>query len=161
VGNLAWRRTMASYTAFTPPRGSGLIKAWVDGVPVEQAALDQLTNVAQLPFIHKWVAAMPDMHAGICPTGGSVIPTRRAPIPAAEGVDVGCGAVEARTTVRAADLPDSLAGVRAEIEAAVPHGRTNHGGPGDRGAWGEPGEDVQAAWVVLRPGYERIIAKYP
>src|SRR5581483_10650073 len=122
--------TMTSYRVYPAPN-HGLVKAWVRGVPVEQSALDQLTNVAQLPFIHKWVAAMPDVHSGIGATVGSVIPTRRAIIPAAVGVDIGCGMVAAQTTLRATDLPDDLAGIRAAIEAAVPHGRTQHGGPGD------------------------------
>jgi tRNA-splicing ligase RtcB (3'-phosphate/5'-hydroxy nucleic acid ligase) len=61
------------------------------GVPLEDAAQKQLLNVAQLPFIYKWVAAMPDVHWGIGATVGSVIPTRGAIIPAAVGVDIGCG----------------------------------------------------------------------
>jgi tRNA-splicing ligase RtcB len=151
---------MANYTVYTAPN-QGLVKAWVQGVPVEQSAVDQLTNIAQLPFIHKWVAAMPDVHTGIGATVGSVIPTRRAIIPAAVGVDLGCGMVAAQTTLRAADLPDDLAGIRTAIEAAVPHGRTNHGGRGDVGSWDEPPDDAQAAWATLRPDYVRIVAKYP
>ena len=67
------------------------IKAWVKGVPLEDAARKQLLNVSQLPFIFKWVAAMPDVHWGIGATVGSVIPTKGAIIPAAVGVDIGCG----------------------------------------------------------------------
>jgi tRNA-splicing ligase RtcB (3'-phosphate/5'-hydroxy nucleic acid ligase) len=152
---------MASYTVYTAPETGRIVKAWVAGVPVEQAALDQLTNLARLPFIHKWVAAMPDVHAGIGATVGSVIPTRGAIIPAAVGVDIGCGMVAARTTLGASDLPDGLGAMREAIEVAVPHGRTNHGGPGDRGAWGTPPEDVDAAWAALEPGYARIVDKYP
>jgi tRNA-splicing ligase RtcB len=151
---------MASYTVYTAPN-QGLVKAWVSGVPVEQSAVDQLTNIAQLPFIHNWVAAMPDVHSGIGATVGSVIPTRRAIVPAAVGVDIGCGMVAAQTSLRAADLPDSLAGIREAIEGAVPHGRTNHGGPGDVGSFDEPPDDAQAAWATLRPDYERIVGKYP
>src|SRR5205823_14090508 len=81
---------MASYTVYTAPDTGRIGKAWVAGVAVEQAALDQLENLARLPFIHKWVAAMPDVHAGIGATVGSVIPTRGAIIPAAVGVDIGC-----------------------------------------------------------------------
>lgn len=65
------------------------IKAWVEGVPLEAAAEQQLRNVASLPFVHKWVAAMPDVHWGIGATVGSVIPTKGAIIPAAVGVDIG------------------------------------------------------------------------
>src|ERR687883_608451 len=93
------RWTMTSYTVYTAPN-QGLVKAWVRGVPAEQSALDQLTNIAQLPFIHKWVAAMPDVHSGIGATVGSVIPTRRAIVPAAVGGDIGCGMVAAQTTLR-------------------------------------------------------------
>src|SRR4030095_1982659 len=106
------------------------IKAWTRGVPVEEEAAKQLRNVARLPFIHKWVAAMPDVHWGIGATVGSVIPTVGAVIPAAVGVDIGCGMMAAQTTLRAEDLPDDLRGVRSAIERAVPHGRTRHGGPG-------------------------------
>src|SRR5882762_11483397 len=111
------------------------IKAWTNGVPVEDSARQQLINVASLPFIHKHVAVMPDVHWGMGATVGSVIPTKGAIIPAAVGVDIGCGMMAQRTTLVAADLPDSLAGLRSEMERVVPHGRTNNGGPGDRGAW--------------------------
>ena len=91
------------------PSESGVpIKAWTNGVPVEAAAEQQLRNVAQLPFIYKWVAAMPDVHWGLGATVGSVIPTKGAIIPAAVGVDIGCGMVAAQTTLTANDLPDNL-----------------------------------------------------
>src|ERR1700726_5250632 len=109
------------------------IKAWTKGVPLEDAARQQLLNVAQLPFIYKWVAAMPDVHWGMGETIGSVIPTRGAIIPAAVGVDIGCGMMAVQTDLNARDLPETLKGVRDAIEKAVPHGRTNHGGRGDRG----------------------------
>src|SRR5579871_4887756 len=108
------------------------IKAWTRGVALEDAAEKQLKNVAKLPFIFKWVAAMPDVHWGMGATVGSVIPTKGAIIPAAVGVDIGCGMMAVRTSLTANDLPDNLAGIRSAIEKAVPHGRTNHGGKGDR-----------------------------
>jgi tRNA-splicing ligase RtcB len=111
------------------------IKAWIEGVPLEDAAKQQLVNVASLPFIHKHIAVMPDVHWGMGATVGSVIPTKGAIIPAAVGVDIGCGMVAARTPLTANDLPDNLAGIRSAIEKAVPHGRTDNGGAGDRGAW--------------------------
>ena len=124
---------MASYTVYTAPESGRIVKAWVAGVPVEEAALDQLQNLARLPFIHKWVAAMPDVHFGIGATVGCVIPTRGAIIPAAVGVDIGCGMMAVRTTLtRRATCPTAWRAMRAAIERAVPHGRTNHGGPGDR-----------------------------
>ena len=85
------------------------IKAWVKGVPIEDAAAQQLRNVARLPFVFKHVAAMPDVHWGMGATVGSVIATKGAIVPAAVGVDIGCGMAAAMTSLVAADLPDSLA----------------------------------------------------
>jgi tRNA-splicing ligase RtcB (3'-phosphate/5'-hydroxy nucleic acid ligase) len=113
------------------------IYGWTEGVPVEEQALQQLHNVAKMPFIHKHVAVMPDVHWGMGATVGSVIPTIGAIIPAAVGVDIGCGMMAVRTGLVASDLPDSLSALRSDIEAAVPHGRTDNGGPNDRGAWGD------------------------
>ncbi len=115
----------------------GLIKAWIDGVAVEAQARAQLDNIAAMPFVHRHVAIMPDVHWGMGATVGSVIPTKGAIIPAAVGVDIGCGMTAHRTSLTASDLPDNLSGVRSAIEAAIPHGRTANGGPGDRGAWGD------------------------
>jgi tRNA-splicing ligase RtcB len=102
------------------------IKGWVRGVPLEDAAHQQLRNIASIPFVGPWVAVMPDVHLGRGATVGSVIPTRGAVIPAAVGVDIGCGMAAVRTTLRAADLPDSLAQLRTSIERSVPVGN----GPG-------------------------------
>lgn len=113
------------------------IKAWTSGVPVEDAAVQQLRNVADLPFVFKHVAAMPDVHWGMGATVGSVIATKGAIIPAAVGVDIGCGMMALRTGLVASDLPDGLSSLRSEIEGAVPHGRTDNGGTNDRGAWGD------------------------
>src|SRR5262245_11999690 len=88
------------------------IKAWVDGVELEDDAEQQLRNVATLPFIYKHVAVMPDVHWGMGATVGSVIATRGAIVPAAVGVDIGCGMAYARTGLMARDLPDSLAPLR-------------------------------------------------
>ena len=84
------------------------IKAWTKGVAIEAEAEKQLRNVARLPFIYKWVAAMPDVHWGIGATVGSVIPTKGAIIPAAVGVDIGCGMMAVQTTLNANQLPDKL-----------------------------------------------------
>ena len=137
------------------------IKAWTQGVPFEAEAEAQLRRVAALPFIHKWVAVMPDVHAGIGATVGSVIATKGAIIPAAVGVDIGCGMMAVRTSLSASDLPDDLRALRTAIEAAVPHGRTNHGGAGDRGAWGSISKDVAAAWAELAPEYKAMTDKFP
>src|SRR6185312_1184872 len=125
------------------------IKAWTQGVPFEAEAEAQLRRVASLPFIHKWVAVMPDVHSGIGATVGSVVATRGAIIPAAVGVDIGCGMMAVRTTLSAASLPDDLRAVRTAIEAAVPHGRTGNGGSNDRGAWHDLPADVAEAWAGL------------
>ncbi|HEB52603.1 MAG TPA: RtcB family protein [bacterium] len=137
------------------------IKAWVRGVHTDDNAMRQLQNVARLPIVHGHVAAMPDVHWGIGATVGSVIPTRGAIIPAAVGVDIGCGMMAVRTSITASDLPDDLKGIRRELERVVPHGRTNGGRKGDRGAWHRPPATVESAWKKLRPGYERIVADHP
>lgn len=137
------------------------IKAWIKGVQLEDAARKQLENVASLSFIHKHVAVMPDVHWGMGATVGSVIATKGAVIPAAVGVDIGCGMIAVRTDLCASDLPDNLSGVRSAIESAVPHGRTNNGGPGDRGAWGELPDANAIAWSDLNARYSAIIDKHP
>ena len=138
------------------------IKAWVDGVPLEDAALQQLRNVASLPVIHHHVAVMPDVHFGIGATVGSVIPTLGAIVPAAVGVDIGCGMCAVRTDLTASDLPDDLKPLRTAIERAVPHGRTNHGGKGDRGSWSNTPNRVLNLWRQhLDPGFKRIVDRCP
>jgi len=137
------------------------IKAWVNGVLLEDQARNQLLNVAQMPFIYQWVAAMPDVHWGMGATVGSVIPTVGAIIPAAVGVDIGCGMMAVQTTLKASDLPDNLKEIRTNIEKAVPHGRTQNGRPGDRGAWGDPPKEELQAWAELEPGFTRIKEKHP
>ena len=142
--------------------GSVPVKRWTKGVPVEDAALRQLANVAQLPFIHKWVAAMPDVHWGMGATVGSVIPTKGAIIPAAVGVDLGCGMMAVETSLRAEDLPDTLGPVRAAVERAVPHGRSNNGRRRDRGAWGEVPKSVGQRWSKeLSDRFTVICDKHP
>jgi tRNA-splicing ligase RtcB len=135
------------------------VKMWTEGVAVEAEARRQLENTARLPFIFRHIAVMPDVHPGKGSTIGSVIPTQGAIIPAAVGVDIGCGMMAVRTTLKAHDLPDSLAGVRGAIERAVPHG----GGPGrrDTGAWGRPPQAVDEVWNALQPGFRRLVQKYP
>ena len=93
---------------------------------------------------------MPDVHWGMGATVGSVIPTIGAVIPAAVGVDIGCGMVAAQTSLKARDLPDVLSSLRAAIEKAVPHGRTAGGGGGDRGAWSNPPKDAAQRIVRCR-----------
>ena len=143
------------------PDGARPIKAWTRGVPFADNAKHQLSNIASLPFIHKWVAAMPDVHVGKGATVGSVIATRKAVIPAAVGVDIGCGMMAVRTTLEASQLPDSLKEIRTAIEAAVPHGRSANGGRGDRGAWGTVPKNHEEKWADLSERYDVIQNKHP
>lgn len=136
------------------------IKAWVNGVPIEDQAMQQLRNLAQLPFMHHHVAAMPDVHWGMGATIGSVIATKGAIIPAAVGVDIGCGMSAMRTTLIASDLPDDLGPLRSAIEAAIPHGRSNDGGQGDVGAHRDPSRHVCDAVSLLQPRLADIVAKH-
>lgn len=149
-----------SYQAIQGAKG-GLIKAWVNGVQLEDAARQQLDNMAQMPFIHKHVAIMPDVHWGMGATIGSVVATRGAIIPAAVGVDIGCGMVAQRTTLMASDLPDSLHALRTELERVIPHGRTNNGMAGDRGAWANTPDDQQRAYAAMLPRLQPILDKHP
>jgi len=137
------------------------IKAWTDGVPVEAEAMQQVQNIAQMPFVFRHVALMPDVHKGIGATVGSVVATQGAIIPAAVGVDIGCGMMALETTLGAAHLPDDLKPVRCAIEIAVPHGRTDNGGRNDRGAWGKPPPDVQAAWAPFERWLKTFSEKHP
>jgi tRNA-splicing ligase RtcB len=105
-------------------KGRVPVKIYTDDV--EHAALNQLSNIAQLPIIHSHVAAMPDVHMGIGATVGSVIPTKGAIIPAAVGVDIGCGMNAVRLSLKAEQLPDSLHRIRTAIEAAIPVGFDQH-----------------------------------
>jgi tRNA-splicing ligase RtcB len=149
-----------SYDVMNTP--NGLVKMWTRGVPVEDGARRQLENVASMPFIHKWVAVMPDVHWGMGATIGSVIPTSRAIIPAAVGVDLGCGMMAVRTTLRAEHLPDNLSAARSAIEAAVPHGRSVNRSGRDRGAWGDPPDAVATTWATeLEADFALICDKHP
>lgn len=141
------------------------IKAWTRGVPIEDAAKKQLRNLSSLPFIHSHIAVMPDVHFGMGATVGSVIATKGAVVPAAVGVDIGCGMAAQRTTLVASDLPDSLLALRTGIESRIPHGRTNNGMPGDRGAWGEVAPQANGALAIqlaeLMYQLDKIVAKHP
>lgn len=139
------------------------IKAWTKGVQVEAQAVQQLRNIASMPFIHKHVAVMPDVHFGMGATVGSVIATKGAVIPAAVGVDIGCGMAAQRTSLSASDLPDSLSALRLEIESRIPHGRTDNGGANDRGAWGvaAPDAEVNLELLDLLSQLAKIVEKHP
>lgn len=139
------------------------VKIW-DGdgaVPFEAAAIEQAQRVARMPFVFHHVALMPDGHTGIGATVGSVIATKGAVIPAAVGVDLGCGVMAQETDLSASDLPDDLGNLRSAIEAAIPHGRTNNGGPGDRGAWHDIPDAVIRRIEPLIDRLGGIRAKHP
>ena len=137
------------------------VKMWTHGVPVEPEAREQLLNTAKMPFIFKHLAVMPDVHLGKGSTIGSVIPTKGAIIPAAVGVDIGCGMIAVRTSLLAGDLPDNLSGLRSAIEQAVPHGRSVNRSKRDKGAWENPPEVVDSHWAQLAPRFKRLTDKYP
>ena len=146
---------------FQDVEGGVPIKMWTRGVPVEDEARAQLSRTAKMPFIFKHVAAMPDVHVGIGATVGSVIPTKGAVIPAAVGVDIGCGMMAARTSLMAHDLPDGLEGIRSTIEQAVPHGRSVGRGQRDHGSWGSPPPAIIEAWATLVARFEHLCEKFP
>ncbi len=129
------------------------------GVPVEDEARRQLEGLARLPIVGPMVAAMPDVHLGIGATVGSVVPTRGAIIPAAVGVDIGCGMIAARTSLTAKDLPDNLAPLRTAIERAVPHGRSK--GARDKGSWEDTPSIANDAWRGLEGDFKRLCEMHP
>ena len=152
---------MTNFDVMTPENAAP-IKMWTRGVPVEDGARDQLAKTAQLPFIFKHLAVMPDVHIGMGSTVGSVIPTKDAIIPAAVGVDIGCGMMAVRTSLTAKDLPDTLTPLRSAIEQAVPHGRTGgRGGRRDKGAWGTAPRPAEDVWTGMKPDFDRIVEKHP
>ncbi|MFH9860739.1 RtcB family protein [Streptomyces sp. NPDC017202] len=108
------------------------IRMWADPATVEDGALQQLRNVATLPWI-KGLAVMPDVHYGKGATVGSVIAMQGAVCPAAVGVDIGCGMSAVRTSLTVNDLPGDLSRLRSKIEQAIPVGRGMHDSPVDPG----------------------------
>jgi tRNA-splicing ligase RtcB len=129
------------------------VKAWVDGVEFDENARKQVANMASLPFVHSHVAVMPDVHVGRGATVGSVIPTIGAIVPAAVGVDIGCGMIAQKLTLRAEDLPSDLRGVRKAIEKVIPVGK---------GAHRDPTPAAERAWEAgLGEGYARVLARAP
>lgn len=118
---------------------------------IAENAAQQLANIATLPFIHRQIAAMPDVHLGIGAAVGAVIPTTGAIIPAAVGVDIGCGMNAVRLSLKAADLPDSLKQIRSQVERDVPVGF---------GAHKEKHWKLDGVGKVA-PGLDKIQSKYP
>lgn len=139
------------------------IKEWTNGVEVEGQARQQLNNIASMPFVRPHLAVMPDVHWGMGATVGSVIPTIGAIIPAAIGVDIGCGMMAVKTSLNATNLPDNLFQLRCSIESAVPHGRTDNGGLRDKGAFREYSDQIRniAHTHSLKKGLDSLVDKYP
>lgn len=130
-------------------KGRVPVKIYTDDI--DPSAYNQLSKIAELPFIHSHVAAMPDVHHGIGATVGSVIPTRGAIIPAAVGVDIGCGMNAVRLSISANELPDNLKPVRGAIEDAVPVGFCMHKSIKAR----------KSTLTALDAGLEQILARHP
>ncbi|PWF55641.1 RtcB family protein [Massilia glaciei] len=144
--------------------GGSHVKMWTKGVPVDEGARNQLRNTAKMPFIYKHLAVMPDVHLGKGSTIGTVIPTLGAVIPAAVGVDIGCGMMAAKTTLTATDLPDNLGPLRSAIERAIPHGMSpkTRGFKGrDTGSWENPPLPVDLAWAQLKDKFDELCLKTP
>jgi tRNA-splicing ligase RtcB len=139
------------------------VKAWVDGVELDIKAEVQLRQTAQLPFIHKHLAVMPDAHWGMGSTVGSVIATKKAIIPAAVGVDIGCGMVAARLPdAELGDVMQNLMRLRTSIELAVPHGRSDNGGLNDKGRWQDTiPRSTSNEWNNMSKDFVRICDKHP
>lgn len=139
------------------------LKLWDSHQPFEAGAMQQLRNVASLPFVHSHIAGMPDVHWGKGATVGSVIATKKAIVPAAVGVDIGCGMMAIRTSLTASQLPDSLSEIRAEIERAVPKGfessqTANHA----KGGWAITPNKVARAWYEkFEDRWRAIVARHP
>ncbi|MCP4387364.1 MAG: RtcB family protein [Gammaproteobacteria bacterium] len=130
-------------------KGKSPVLVWTD--EVESSAHEQLSRMANLPIVHSHIAVMPDVHMGKGATVGSVIPTRSAIIPAAVGVDIGCGMCAVRTSLQASQLPESLRPIRNQIERDVPVGFDMHSNRRVR---------AEAA-AVVEPGLREILDRHP
>jgi tRNA-splicing ligase RtcB len=149
-----------THSMLRPVAGGPEVHAWDQGVPMEPDVWKQVRHLAAVPGVER-IAIMPDAHIGKGACVGSAILTRDIIIPAAVGVDIGCGMIAAPLRLHRSDLAD-LPSVRAEIERRVPVGRTNRGQAGDRGAWGRVPEDVTAIWKEhLAEGYRAMTKKWP
>lgn len=154
-----------NYTIRTTKSGGlgGLIKLWNRHVTIEEAALKQLDEVASMPFVKPYVAAMPDTHWGMGATVGSVIPAEGAVMPAAVGVDIGCGMMAVRTDRKISDYEDhDLPLIFTAISKAVPHGRSDNGGARDIGSWGNVPADIAGTWEKeFAAPYDELTKRHP
>lgn len=143
--------------------GHAPLKLWDSHGPFEPQAMQQLRNIASLPFIHSHVAGMPDVHLGKGATVGSVIATKGAIVPAAVGVDIGCGMMAVRLSLTANELPDNLDHIRSMIERAVPKGfETNQSARHHKGGWADTPNTISSIWWDrFESRYRAILRKHP
>ena len=137
--------------------GNVPIKAWTVGVPFENGAKVQLRYTAMLPIVGPHVAVMPDVHVGIGSTVGSVVPTRKAIIPAAVGVDIGCGMCAVRTTLTSYQVSDNAQEMYDAIMRAVPCGGSKKENVGN---WEKIPDNVKSEYDRLYPGLRAILDKH-
>jgi len=136
------------------------LKAWDNGVPFEDGVYTQAANMLSLPFV-KGVSLMPDAHVGMGSTVGSVIVTDGAVIPAAVGVDIGCGMAVHKLDLYENDIKGLEGEIFYKIGQAVPNGRTDNGGDNDRGRWGK-NDEVKDYWDKhFRSRYLLLCLNYP
>lgn len=132
------------------------VRAWTDGVDVEPEAFQQVKSLTLLPIVCGHVAVMPDVHVGKGATVGTVVPTKGAIIPAAVGVDIGCGMSSVQTNLTASDLPDSLSSLRSRIEEAIPVGFNMHENPVRTHSEGLTGIDLHRESKRLNESFYRL-----
>ena len=154
---------MSNYNVYNQDGKGTIIKGWTKGVPVEDQAIQQAILCAQMPFIYKWLALMPDVHAGMGSTVGSVIPTVGAIMPSTVGVDLSCGMqalhIQGLTKLELAGREDYLLHC---LGNSIPHGRTDNGGSNDTGRWQYTPEEVNEQWHEhLDTEYWTLVEKYP
>jgi tRNA-splicing ligase RtcB len=139
------------------------IQIWAPLSEIDARVLEQLKNVASLPWVAHHVAVMADVHAGRGATIGSVIAMRGAVAPAAVGVDIGCGMAAVETSLKAQDLPDDLRRLRVAIEGAIPVGKSAHDDPvwetGAPAALTSAGNAMMDGYRALRAGVHGLGAK--
>lgn len=139
------------------------IRLWAPIHEVESQALDQLKNIASLPWVFKHIAVMPDVHLGKGATVGSVIAMKNAISPSAVGVDIGCGMGAVRTNLKLSDLPESLEALRASIEAEIPVGFNKHDEPAFKGGMPvkikQDGSQLFSDFRTLDNGVKNLLGK--
>jgi len=130
-------------------------------VLIDEKTIEQAKTYCSLPFVTH-ASLMPDAHYGKGSTVGSVVATKQVIIPAMVGVDIGCGMMAVKTSLKAKDLPQSLKTIRSNIESTVPHGRSKRRGGSDKGSWQDIPTEVQNRWNnELYREFEKICEKHP